>query len=112
MAKIIAYNNPIDGRPNQCFCQIRFETGERILISQTKYELKILKLFLGMIPTKVLLNYSLGESIDIIQNELESEAVYPFTMDYFKDKILPMASINEMLTFFDPITYRLKKEKK
>ena len=57
MAKVVTYAN--NGR--QCFCQIKFESGERILISiagPPNAGVKIMKLLLGFIPTQTVWEYT------------------------------------------------------
>lgn len=54
MAKIITYNSPLTGSVDQCFCQMKFDDGLKILISQSKEGIKIIKLLLGFIPSKIL----------------------------------------------------------
>jgi hypothetical protein len=53
MGKVVAYTN----NSRQCFCQIKFESGERILISiagQPNAGVKIMKLLFGIIPTQTI----------------------------------------------------------
>lgn len=66
MADIITYNSPLEGNPNQCFCQMKFDDGLRILISQSREGIKIIKLLFGFIPIKILFQASF---VDILKHE-------------------------------------------
>jgi len=59
MSKVVTYAN--DER--QCFCQIKFDSGERVLISVAGMptpSIKIIQLaYFGMIPTKTIWEYNL-----------------------------------------------------
>lgn len=86
MATIIAYNNPLEGKSNQCFCQLRFEDGVRILISQSREGIKIFRLFLGFLPIKRLFEAGFTE---IAKHEkiIGSEYSKPLLMDCYVEKI-------------------------
>jgi hypothetical protein len=57
MSKVIAYQNT----DRVCFCQIKFESGERILVSLAslpKPGIKVIKLLFGIIPYKTIWEFS------------------------------------------------------
>lgn len=57
MSEIVTYRNT----KNECYCQIKFDSGERILISIAtlpKPSTKIYRLFLGFIPIQAIWEYN------------------------------------------------------
>ena len=52
MGEVVTYAN----NSQQCYCQIKFESGERVLISISgppNAGVKIMKLLFGIIPTQI-----------------------------------------------------------
>ena len=61
MSKVIAYQN--NGR--MCFCQIKFASREKVLISVAsvpQQSIKVIKLFAGIIPYKTIWTFSVASS--------------------------------------------------
>ena len=89
MAEIITYNNPLEGNPNQCFCQLKFDDGEKILISQSNNGIKIIKLLFSFIPIKTLFEAGFSE---IAKHEkiIGNEYSHPLLMDCYVEKIKPI----------------------
>ncbi|MDQ7816408.1 MAG: hypothetical protein RDU14_05235 [Melioribacteraceae bacterium] len=82
MADIVTYNSPLEGNPNQCFCQMKFDDGLRILISQSHEGIKIIKLLFGFIPIKTLFAASFE---DILKHEkiIGEEYSSPLLLDCY-----------------------------
>lgn len=97
MAEIITYNNPLEGNPNQCFCQMRFDDGLRILISQSREGIKIIKLLFGFIPIKKLFEASFGE---ILKHEkiIGEEYSSPLLMDCYVNVFKEIKSSKQLYT--------------
>jgi len=85
----------------QCFCQIKFESGERVLISiagPPSAGVKIMKLLLGLIPTETVWECSAATvgSFDRYVHKLQlmfSELKHP--LDSIRDHMLACKSISE-----------------
>ncbi len=95
MAKIITYNSPLTGKPNQCFCQMKFDDGLKILISQSSEGIKIFKLLIGSIPTKILFEASLSER-DKHKKFLECETDSPLLLDSYVETIKQIKTSNQL----------------
>lgn len=97
MAKVVTYAN----NASQCFCQIKFESGERVLISiagPPNAGVKIMKLLLGLIPTETVweCSASLAGGFDKYIHKLQlmfPEVKHP--LDSFRDRLLPCKSVSE-----------------
>ena len=93
MGKVITYKN--EGSKGM-FCQIKLESGERILISIAQNGVKIFKLgFMGMIPVK-----TLWESNDIAHIvEIFADPANPEKppLDAIRDELIDCKSIKEIL---------------
>jgi hypothetical protein len=89
MGDVITYKN--DKR--HCFCQVRLDSGERILISMGSGMLKIYKLFLRWIPIKTI--WETGDPKTIVSVLLcEGQIKHP--LDAAKDKALTAKSISDL----------------
>lgn len=99
MAKIITYNSPLSGNPNQCYCQMKFDDGLRILISQSSEGIKIFKLIIGTIPTKILFQANLSER-DKHQKFLATETDSTLLLDSYIETIKPIKTSKQ---FYDLI---------
>lgn len=99
MAKIITYNNPTTGKPNQCYCQMKFDDGLKILISQSNEGIKIYKLFIGSIPTKILFQANFSER-DKHKIFLEAKTDSSLLLDSYVETIKPLKTSKH---FFDLI---------
>ncbi|MCK1694582.1 hypothetical protein [Bradyrhizobium sp. 144] len=98
MTSVITYKN----NGTQCFCQIAFDSGERVLISiagMPRPSIKVLKLALGIVPTKTIWNYDLAMAGNV-QEYLrgvaamflpDGELVHP--LDVIRDLLLQCTSI-------------------
>lgn len=100
MAEIITYNDPLTGNPNQCFCQMKFEDGMKILISQSKGGIKIIKLLFGFIPKKILYkaHFTEQEKHDkFMQTQIESMLL----LDHYVETIKNIKSSKELINFIN-----------
>lgn len=102
MAEIVTYNNPLTGNLNQCFCQMKFDDGLRILISQSRDGIKIFKLLFGFIPIKTLFQASLVE-FQKHEKFMKKEIISSLLIDSYVETIKPIDSKKEF--------YRFLKEK-
>lgn len=101
MAQVVTYAN----NSSQCFCQLKFESGERVLISfagPPSAGVKVMKLLLGVIPTETVWECSAATSggFDGYIHRLQlmfPEAKHP--LDSFRDHLLPYKSIAEAKEF-------------
>lgn len=97
MAKVVTYAN----NASQCFCQIKFDSGERILISiagPPSASVKIIKLVLGLIPAETVWECSatMVGSFDSYAHKLQlmfPELKHP--LDSIRDRMLACKSISE-----------------
>jgi hypothetical protein len=103
MGEVVTYAN----NTRQCFCQIKFESGERVLISiagAPTPSVKIMKIgFLGMIPTQTIWEYNptmaggyeayVRKMMLMFQDPNTSEPKHP--LDILSDRLLPCRSIPE-----------------
>jgi hypothetical protein len=97
MAQVVTYAN----NSSQCFCQLKFESGERLLISiagPPRAGVKVMKLLLGMVPTETVWECSAAAAggFDAYVHRLQlmfPEAKHP--LDSFRDRLLPCKSIAE-----------------
>jgi len=97
MAKVVTYAN----NSSQCFCQIKFESGERVLISiagPPSAGVKVIKLFLGIVPTDTVWECSAASAggFDAYVRRLQlmfPEVKHP--LDSFRDRLLPCTSISQ-----------------
>lgn len=88
MAEIITYNSPLEGNQNQCFCQMKFDDGLRILISQSHEGIKIIKLLFGFIPIKTLFTANFEDILKhekIIGEEYSSPLLLDCYVNVFKE---------------------------
>ena len=100
MAKIITYNSPLTGDPEKCFCQMKFDDGLRILISQSNEGIKIFKLSIGFIPTKILFQASFSE-LDKHKKFMEVETDSPLLLDSYVATIKPLKTSKEFFELLD-----------
>ncbi len=97
MGKVVNYAK----NPRQCFCQIKFESGERVLISiagPPNAGVKVMKLLFGFIPTQTVWECSAamaGGFDSYVQklNLMFPEPKHP--LDSFRDRLLACTSIAE-----------------
>ncbi|OFW09675.1 MAG: hypothetical protein A3H27_00715 [Acidobacteria bacterium RIFCSPLOWO2_02_FULL_59_13] len=86
----------------QCFCQIKFESKERVLISISgppSAAVKILKLgFFGMVPTGIVWEYSASIAGDFDSYIHGLQLMFPdpkHPLDDIRDRLLKCKSISE-----------------
>src|SRR6266480_1316781 len=97
MGKVVTYAN----NNRQCFCQIKFDSGERVLISITgrpNAGVKIMKLRFGIIPTQTVWECSaaMAGGFDNWIHKLHlmfPEVEHP--LDSIRDHLLTCKSISE-----------------
>ena len=100
MAKIITYNSPLTGKPNQCFCQMKFDDGLRILVSQSRKGIKIFKLLFGLIPRKVLYQASFFEiqkHDKFMQTQIDSQ----LALDHYVETIKAIKTSKQFFDFIN-----------
>jgi hypothetical protein len=103
MSRVVTYAN----NKYQCYCQIRLDSGERILISianAPRPSVKIMKLFLGFWPLQTIWEYNptmaggydayIRKLVRMFHDPLASEPKHP--LDTFRDRLLPCKSISEV----------------
>ena len=106
MSSVVTYAN----NKYQCYCQIKLDSGDRILISIAsvpKPSIKIMKLFLGFWPLQTIWEYNpamaggydayVRKLVKMFHNPLASEPKHP--LDTFRDLLLPCKSIPEVRDF-------------
>ena len=97
MAKVVTYAN----NARQCFCQIKFESGERVLISISgppQAAVKIFKLFLGSIPTQTVWQCTAAMSGGFDQYVHKLHLMFPeveHPLDSFRNHLLRCKSVVE-----------------
>jgi len=104
MGKVVTYKN----NKYQCFCQIKLDNGEKVLISIASAptpSIKLMKLgFLGMWPIQTIWEYNptmaggydayVQKMMKMFQDPLAVELKHP--LDILRDRILPCKSISEV----------------
>lgn len=97
MGSIVTYAN----NSRQCFCQIKFESGERVLISISgppNAGVKIMKLLLGFIPTRTVWECTATMAGDFDSYVHRLHLMFPefkHPLDSFRDHLLTCRSISE-----------------
>jgi hypothetical protein len=99
MSKVTAYRNT----DRHCFCHMKFESGERILVSIASVPepgIKVIRLLLGIIPYKTIWEFSVaGEAdahnkmISMFTDKESARANHP--LDAIIEKLLPCRSCEE-----------------
>jgi len=97
MGEVVTYAN----NSQQCYCQIKFESGERVLISISgppNAGVKIMKLLFGIIPTQIVWECSatMAGGFDSYVHKLHlmfPELKHP--LDRIRDRLLTCKSISE-----------------
>jgi hypothetical protein len=97
MGKVVTYAN----NSRQCFCQIKFESGERVLISiagPPNAGVKIMKLLFGIIPTQTVWECSAAMSGGFDSYVHKLHVMFPelkHPLDSIRDRLLACKSIHE-----------------
>ncbi|MDO8282825.1 MAG: hypothetical protein Q7U10_09445 [Thermodesulfovibrionia bacterium] len=104
MTKVIAYKNT----DKVCFCQIKFKSRERILISIANVpepSIKIIKLLAGIIPYKTIWEFNAGKTdgkdpyakmISMFMDKKQSKVDHP--LDAIIIKLTPCSSSYEAVS--------------
>ncbi|GIK60431.1 MAG: hypothetical protein HND39_12070 [Ignavibacteriota bacterium] len=100
MAEIIKYNNLSSGNPNQCFCQMKFDDGLKILVSQSKDGIKIFKLFIGFVPIKTLFQASFLER-EKHKKFMDVNIDSSLLLDSYVETIKPILTSNKFYEFLN-----------
>jgi hypothetical protein len=104
MGRVVTYAN----NNYQCFCQIKLDNSERVLISIVtvpKPSVKVMKLvFLGLWPIQTVWEYNptmaggyehyVRNMMLMFQDALSKEPKHP--LDILRDRLLPCSSISEV----------------
>jgi hypothetical protein len=97
MSVVVRYKN--DGRSG-CFCQIKLDSGERILISIAVSGIKVFKLILrGLIPIKIIWNCPISKLYSTIDKFIDPEDPMKHPLDSVRDALLKLKSIKEVEDF-------------
>lgn len=104
MSKIITYKNGSSGK----YCQIKFDDGNRILISMAQVGARIYKLkWGGLIPGDIIFDISIGDLFSDkykpARDRLTEKSIELDLLDVFKDILLPLKSLEEAKTELDRI---------
>jgi len=105
MSKVVTYTNS----KHLCYCQIKLDSGERVLISiatAPKPNVQLKKLcFFGLLPIKTIWEYNpvmaggyeayVRKMMQMFQDPSASEPKHP--LDVLRDRLLPCSSISEVL---------------
>ena len=101
MSKVIAYKNT----ERHCFCQIKFDSRERILVSVAStpgYSIKVFKLIAGIFPLKTIWEYKATasaekeahkEMITLLLGRTRGKTDHP--LDAIITKLVPCGSCDE-----------------
>jgi len=107
MGKVVAYAN----NNYQCYCHIKLDSGERVLISIASAptpSVKVMKLaFFGLWPIQTIWEYNptmaggyehyVRKMMIMFQDPLAVEPKHP--LDILRDRLLPCRSISEVRDF-------------
>jgi hypothetical protein len=104
--RFVTYRNDA----THCFCHVRLDSGERVLVSGGKGEIKLLKLgFGGMVPLRTISRLSAAQIAQLFKPML-ADASYPLLhpLDMMAMMIAGMPSIADLRTFLaaDPEAQR------
>ena len=97
MGKVVTYAN----NNHQCFCQIKFESGERVLVSISgppNAGVKIMKLFLGIMPTQTVWECSAATAGGFDSYVHKLHLMFPelkHLLDSIRDRLVACKSIPE-----------------
>lgn len=96
MSKIITYKNDSSGK----YCQIKFDDGNRILISLAQPGVRVYKLkWGGLIPGETIFDIStedlFSEKYKSALKKLSDFSLEPDLLDVFKEILLPHSSLDE-----------------
>jgi hypothetical protein len=98
MGSVVNYAN----NSRQCFCQIKFESGERVLISMAgppNAGVKIMKLLLGVIPTETVWECTAAKTGDFDSYVHKLHVMFPelkHPLDSIRDYLITFRSISEV----------------
>ncbi len=91
MGEVVTYKNDA----SHCFCQVKLDSGERILISIGSGTIRISKLLLGAIPTETI--WESGDASTIVKTFLaDGKVKHP--LDASRDMALAAKSIADLRT--------------
>ncbi|OGG04878.1 hypothetical protein A2Z33_06265 [Candidatus Gottesmanbacteria bacterium RBG_16_52_11] len=104
MSQIITYQKSPSGK----YCQIKFDDGNRILISLAQVGVKISRLkWGGLIPAETILEIStpdlFSDKYKPVREKLTEISLEPDFLDVFKDLLLPIKSLDEARKTLDKI---------
>lgn len=95
MSEVVTYKNAgVDG----CFCQIKLDSGERVLISIAQPGIELFELDqAGVVPIKTLVSWDIVDIGSAIQIFADLGFPEKPPLDAIKDRILKCRSIVELL---------------
>lgn len=96
MARVVTYRN----EHGYCFCQVRLDSGERVLISIAQSGIQLRRLALGgLVPRELVAEWPvahLREAVDLFADPARPSQ-HP--LDTIKDKLLTMQSLADLREF-------------
>jgi len=115
MGEVVAYAN----NKFQCFCQVKLDSGERVMVSIATIPspgVKVIRLGrLGLLPKETIWEYSAstaGNADAYIRNLMQmlmdpsvEEQKHP--LDVFRDRLLTLNSIAQVRTWFQEAQHRV-----
>lgn len=112
MGTVVSYAN--DKR--HCFCQIKFESGERVLVSISgppNAAIKIYKLLFGVLPVRAVWECSAANVGDFDGYVHKLHVMFPevaHPLDSLRDRLVGCSSIKEASALLSRIEHEAKNE--
>jgi hypothetical protein len=117
MAEVITYKN----NKVQCFCQVKLDSGERVLISIASFpspSVKLIRLgFMGLLPKETIWEYSAARAggpdsyvntlMSMLQDPTATEPKHP--LDVMRDRLLSLGSIVDVKKWFEEALKRAEQ---
>lgn len=98
MSEVITYKNTAE----QCFCQLKLDSGERVLISIAQTGIKLFQLGLaGLVPIRTVAEWDIPQIWTAIRIFADLDAPQKPPLDTIRDRLLrcrSIADIEELVT--------------
>jgi hypothetical protein len=97
--RFVTYKNDA----SRCFCQVRLDSGERVLVSGAKGEIKLVKLgFRGMIPIGTIATFGAAQIAQLFKPMLDNPSItFLHPLDMTSMMVSAMASISDLRGFLE-----------
>jgi hypothetical protein len=93
MSEVITYKNTV----KQCFCQLKLDSGERVLISIAQTGIKLFQLGLaGLLPIRTVAEWDISQIRTAIRIFEDFDAPQKPPLDAIRDKLLHCRSIADI----------------